>query len=711
MAYTTSPRKNSFRSAAKKSIHSLFKSPLTASLSSEKANNDRTNSRGSIVENVPEEERVEVGDGGWSAQETTSERGTACTEPRVPHTSLPAQPGPQSPESQSQSREQYSLAQQLESPHPSMQLRLSGYRKGNVQIHINGRYIPQLDMMFSKRGNGKFSSSLYLGGSSDVESTADNEPTCRFVNGTLRPSTEILDALVENGFDEPTTERTCSCHESIRKGEHHLCAQQNGQSIRPAGDARGPVLIYGRNLLRYNLFSERGAIVATAEAHLYLWRSSDSVVISDVDGTVTKSDVRGVIDTVVQDRFEYCHAGICKFYNEILDVGGGNDDEHGEEDGLELFARGDGRDQLALPQSTDDRRDGEIRFLYLSSRPISLVNQTRKLLVSLSQTGPFNEVYGLPPGPILCHTGSLSSVLFSELWAKNIYEFKADVLARQVVLPFVAARGEDWKPTNRGKFGDDDCVQPSLMRNTSVTEEEEDAIEDKDNGDGRTLSGMSEASSFWDDRLLIAGFGNKTTDAMAYEMAGIDRRDIYIIDKESRILCMGVDTNYSVISSFQSTPSSSAVANLTCDQSEWLTNSCCPGVEGRAPSELAMPVENKNSALFNSNKVVTTSIQPIERSLPGERQPETSENFPVSTDVDVYITNEQNQPVASVKSLQKRSKVRQSIRAFSSKRRSFTKFPSFASVSSNASKSSPKKLYEGYEDPLLLSRMRERMLE
>ncbi|KAL7547132.1 hypothetical protein ACHAWF_010450 [Thalassiosira exigua] len=141
--------------------------------------------------------------------------------------------------------------------------------------------------------------------------------------------------------------------------------------------------------MRYTLFSkEGGTILATAESHLYLWRSSDSIVVSDVDGTVTKSDVRGVIDSVVQDRFEYCHEG--------------------KSTGLQELNH----------ESSLDRKEGEVRFLYLSARPISLIGQTRKLLGSLSQRCLSKKMHYLPPGPVLCHTGPISSVLYSELVAK-----------------------------------------------------------------------------------------------------------------------------------------------------------------------------------------------------------------------------------------------------------------------------------------------------
>lgn len=40
-------------------------------------------------------------------------------------------------------------------------------------------------------------------------------------------------------------------------------------------------------------------------------------------------------------------------------------------------------------------------------------------------------------------------------------------------------------------------------------------------------------------KLFVAAFGNKDLDATAYQMAGVDSNDIYIINKESEISCVG----------------------------------------------------------------------------------------------------------------------------------------------------------------------------
>jgi phosphatidate phosphatase LPIN len=196
-----------------------------------------------------------------------------------------------------QQQQQQQSQQQSQSAKPTK----SDERKGNVQIQINGRHIPQLDMLFSAKrstlassfslGGKGYGSSSNSGGSSNNSSSSGsdgNEPNCRFVVGNgLRPSTETLRSLVE-----PTR------NESWTRGDSDRTVDRPAQK-----SSSGTVLHPGRNLLRYNLHSKGGIVVATAEAHLYLWKSSDSVIVSDVDGTVTRSDVMGVIDTVVQDKF------------------------------------------------------------------------------------------------------------------------------------------------------------------------------------------------------------------------------------------------------------------------------------------------------------------------------------------------------------------------------------------------------------------------
>ena len=278
--------------------------------------------------------------------------------------------------------------------------------------------------------------------------------------------------------------------------------------------------------------------------------------------------------------------------------------------------------------------------------------------------------------------------------AKNIHEFKADVLARQVILPFVAARGEgrDSLPASR------------------------------------------------DDRLIIAGFGNKATDAKAYEMAGVDRRDIYIVDKESRILCMGGDDetgprdetgkdqdfNFDLsvacpdgngTAELQGSKGKDSSFNIPSERSH--ARSCPAGVPENDTflSELtAAPVQ------VNNTDCTARSIHSVELSLGEERAGTPADSSVLArAKVETYTTKTPTESFGSTstgarsrgrkrdkfrRSLQKKS---QSIRAFTSKS-SFASSISSVSSTSDSGKSTAKRLYDGYGDPRLSDRVRDRMI-
>ena len=437
--------------------------------------------------------------------------------------------------------------------------------KGNIQIHINGRPIRDFEM--------------------NLTMNKTNEPVSKFVIGNgLRPPTGSLEMLVDEA-----------------------------------------ILNYGRNLIRYILFNEKEERIASAEAFLYLWSARDSVIVCDIDGTITKSDVRGVLDTVVQDNFKHIHKGVCKFLNKLMSTF----ETIGDED--------------------EGSSGGQLRFFYLSSRPISYISQTRKLLVGLSQEEE-EMSYGLPPGPIMCHRGSLSTVLHSELVAKNVYDFKADVLARQIVLPFVAAIGNSCKHKFMG-----------------------DSSNDQSDNLWRSESDLSELTiNAADDRLFLAGFGNKVTDARAYELAGIDRRDIYIINKESVIQCLETDgLNRSSAELFSSNMHNISTISRDTDVSEF----CCG-------------FEISDGAL--SREVVRGDAN-IEYAISSEAIQEEELDFSPQT-LEV-------QPVKSSRSKKKMKQAKQTIRAFSLKK-------SFASFRSQDSLG---EAFFGYDDPKLLSAVSERM--
>jgi len=270
----------------------------------------------------------------------------------------------------------------------------------------------------------------------------------------------------------------------LKRDEEHeeMCIFVQTQSTSPKPNTlqtllQTSILTPGKNEISYILHST-STIIAHAHAHLYNWSSSDTIICSDVDGTITKSDVSGAWNTVLWNKFTSAsaHGGVCQLYSQLERYLGKERvvDLHLKEIKAEWNNNSDSHDD-----DENDTNKGKLRFVYLSSRPIALIEKTKSYITSLAQND-----HALPHGPILHHSGSLSQVLYTELWRKDIYEFKADILRKYVVLPFLRAG----KPMN--------------------------------------------------EKIFVAGFGNKHTDAIAYEMAGMKRQDIYIINKESTVSCL-----------------------------------------------------------------------------------------------------------------------------------------------------------------------------
>jgi len=103
---------------------------------------------------------------------------------------------------------------------------------------------------------------------------------------------------------------------------------------------------------------------------IYLWKDTDKVVISDIDGTITKSDVMGYIYGAIGR--DWTHDGIAELYSKL------------EENGYKIA--------------------------YLSSRPVGHTGVTRAYLERVLQ-----EKYKLPQGPVILFPGRVLSAIYSEV--------------------------------------------------------------------------------------------------------------------------------------------------------------------------------------------------------------------------------------------------------------------------------------------------------
>jgi len=118
---------------------------------------------------------------------------------------------------------------------------------------------------------------------------------------------------------------------------------------------------------------------AECAAHIYLWDYSDKIVISDIDGTITKSDVLGQMFPLVGK--DWSQIGVAGLFSKIQQNG--------------------------------------YRFMYLSARAIGQAQITRDFLRSVKQ----GELT-LPDGPVLLTPTSLLNAFKKEVIEKKPEEFK-----------------------------------------------------------------------------------------------------------------------------------------------------------------------------------------------------------------------------------------------------------------------------------------------
>ncbi|KAF2150639.1 LNS2-domain-containing protein, partial [Myriangium duriaei CBS 260.36] len=122
---------------------------------------------------------------------------------------------------------------------------------------------------------------------------------------------------------------------------------------------------------------------ATCTASLWLWRYDVPIIISDIDGTITKSDALGhVLNMIGRD---WTHLGVAKLYTEI-------------------HANG-------------------YNFLYLTSRSVGQADTTRAYLNGVMQEG-----YRLPKGPVIMSPDRTMAALRREVYLRKPEVFKMSCL-------------------------------------------------------------------------------------------------------------------------------------------------------------------------------------------------------------------------------------------------------------------------------------------
>jgi phosphatidate phosphatase LPIN len=114
-------------------------------------------------------------------------------------------------------------------------------------------------------------------------------------------------------------------------------------------------------------------------AYMFYWRHDVPIVISDIDGTITKSDALGHVLTMIGR--DWTHQGVAKLYTDIIN------------NGYNIF--------------------------YLTSRSVGMADTTRAYM-----NGVVQDNYRLPPGPVIMSPDRTIAALRREVYLRKPEVFK-----------------------------------------------------------------------------------------------------------------------------------------------------------------------------------------------------------------------------------------------------------------------------------------------
>ncbi|KAK5860180.1 hypothetical protein PBY51_021676 [Eleginops maclovinus] len=190
----------------------------------------------------------------------------------------------------------------------------------------------------------------------------------------------------DSSSDEEAKEvSAASCQERLQPVDvqHHPSPHTYRKSLRLSSDQIASLkLKEGPNDVTFSITTQYQG-TCRCEGTIYLWNWDDKVIISDIDGTITKSDVFGQI--LPQLGKDWTHQGIAKLYHSVAENG--------------------------------------YKFLYCSARAIGMADMTRGYLQWVNDGGTI-----LPRGPLMLSPSSLFSAFHREVIEKKPEIFKIECL-------------------------------------------------------------------------------------------------------------------------------------------------------------------------------------------------------------------------------------------------------------------------------------------
>lgn len=214
---------------------------------------------------------------------------------------------------------------------------------------------------------------------------------------------------------------------------------------------------------------------------VYLWNSTDKIVVSDVDGTITRSDVMGHFYNLIGRGNEWNHEGICSLYSRIHHNG--------------------------------------YHFIYVTARSVSQMMPTKRFLFDTTR----QDSFALPVGPVFTAPQRFFSALTQEI-GKRSHIFKIACLTGI-----------------REAFPAEYNSATSLRHKT---EEELQALQAKTiqghagkakKGAGGRADAARRETLRYSKTPFFAGFGNRFNDVISYDAVDIPINRIFIIDPQSNL--------------------------------------------------------------------------------------------------------------------------------------------------------------------------------
>uniref|UniRef100_A0A8D3BJJ9 phosphatidate phosphatase n=1 Tax=Scophthalmus maximus TaxID=52904 RepID=A0A8D3BJJ9_SCOMX len=172
--------------------------------------------------------------------------------------------------------------------------------------------------------------------------------------------------------ESPALHQAAETHKGTFKKSLYKCLSQAGLKLRD-----------GPNDVTFSITTQYQG-TCRCMGTIYLWNWDDKVIISDIDGTITKSDVFGQI--LPQLGKDWTHRGIARLYHSVHENG--------------------------------------YKFLYCSARAIGMADMTRGYLHWVNDRGTL-----LPRGPLMLSPSSLFSAFHREVIEKKPEKFKVECLS------------------------------------------------------------------------------------------------------------------------------------------------------------------------------------------------------------------------------------------------------------------------------------------